>query len=68
MRDLDIEVIGASHPDAYLYVGAGSDTVLLCDKETPKWRNAIALTPDNARKLATALNRMADQAEEVPGG
>jgi hypothetical protein len=63
VRDLDIEVIGAEYPDAYLYVGSGADCVLLCDYRTPKWKNGIGLTPSNARKLATALVRMADQAD-----
>ena len=63
MRDLDIEVVGGEYPDSYLYVGSGDHIVLLCDKDAPKWRNGVVLTPENARKLATALNRMADQSE-----
>ena len=69
-RDLDVEVIGGTYPEAYLYVGSGDDCVLLCDRNAPKWRNAVGLTPDNARKLAAALVRMADQSERPipPGG
>ena len=63
-RDLEIEVIGGDHPEAYLYVGSGDNIVLLCDHNTPKWKNAVGMTPDNARKLAAALIRMADQSEE----
>lgn len=63
VRDLDVEVIGGEYPDAYLYVGSGDHCVLLCDKDAPKWKNSVGLTPDNARKLAAALVRMADQSE-----
>lgn len=65
IRDLDVEVIGATYPEAYLYVGSGDHCVLLCDLNTPKWKNAVGLTPDNARKLAAALTRMADQSEVI---
>lgn len=63
LRDLDVDVIGGKYPDSYLYVGSGKNVVLLCDKDAPKWRNAVGLTPTNARKLAAALVRMADQSE-----
>lgn len=63
IRDLEIEVIGGTYPDAYLYVGSGDHCVLLADHGAPKWRNAVGLTPENARKLAAALSRMADQSE-----
>lgn len=63
VRDLATEVIGADYPDAYLYVGSGDDCVLLCDHNAPKWRNAVVLTSDNARRLAADLIRMADQSE-----
>lgn len=65
VRDLATEVIGADYPDAYLYVGSGDRIVLLCDKDTPKWRNSVMLTPENARRLAADLIRMADQSERV---
>ena len=65
LRDLDVEVLGGTYPESYLYVGSGVRCVLLCDKDAPKWRNAVGLTPDNARKLAAALVRMADQSERV---
>lgn len=65
MRDLDIEVIGGVYPDEHLYVGSGDQCVLLCDRNTPKWKNAVGLTPESARKLAAALVRMADQAEDA---
>lgn len=64
MRELDIEVIGGDYPQEYLYVGSGDQCVLLCDRNAPKWRNAVGLTPENARKLARALERMADQSEQ----
>ena len=60
---LHVEVIGGTYPEAYLYVGSGDNVVLLCDRDTPRWRNGVGLTPDNARKLAAALVRMADQSE-----
>ena len=65
VRNLATEVVGADYPDAYLYVGSGDRVVLLCDKDAPKWRNAVMLTPDNARRLAADLVRMADQSEQV---
>lgn len=68
VRNLATEVIGADYPDAYLYVGSGDRVVLLCDHDTPKWRNAVMLTPDNARRLAANLVRMADQSEETDRG
>jgi hypothetical protein len=64
-RTLDVEVIGGDYLESYLYVGSGDHCVLLCDHSTPKWKNAIGLTPDNARKLAAALVAMADQSEET---
>lgn len=63
--NLSVEVIGGAYPEAYLYVGSGDHCVLLCDKDTPKWRNSVGLTPGNARKLAAALVRMAEQSESV---
>ena len=63
LRALDVEVIGGTYPESYLYVGSGDHCVLLCDLNAPKWRNAVGLTPDNARKLAAALMAMADQSE-----
>lgn len=65
IRDLDIEVLGGTYPDEYLYVGSGDHCVLLAEHNVPKWRNAVGLSPENARKLAAALNRMADQSEQV---
>lgn len=61
--DLRVEVIGGTYPNAYLYVGSGDQLVLLCDHNAPKWRNGIPLTPFQARRLAAALVRMADQSE-----
>lgn len=66
VRNLATEVIGAAYPDAYLYVGSGDRVVLLCEHgDMPRWRNGVGLTPQNARRLAADLIRMADQSEEM---
>lgn len=63
--DLNIEVID---PEGigYFYVGSGDRCVLLAEMNVPKWRNSVGLTPENARKLAAALTKMADQSESEP--
>lgn len=65
VRNLATEVIGADYPDAYFYVASGDHLVLICEHgDLPRWRNSVGLTPDNARRLAADLIRMADQSEE----
>lgn len=59
---LRVPVYGGG-PDEYLYTGSGDHCVLLASHDAPQWRNAYVLTPDAARKLAAALNRMADNSE-----
>lgn len=67
-HNLAVEVMGGSE-DEYVYVGHGLDCVLVCEHgDIPKWRNAFALTPDAARRLAGILTEQADAADATEPG
>ncbi len=64
---LHVPVMGGDEVGAWLYVASGDSVVLLCEHgDAPRWRNAMGLTPDAARKLGNALIAMAWQADH-PG-
>ena len=55
---------GGRDPDAYFYVAAGADCVLLCERgDAARWRGAVMFTADEARRLGMRLMVMADRAE-----
>ena len=57
---------GERDPGAYFYVCHGDDLVMLCQHgDAARWKNAVAFTADEARKLGMALMAQADAAEQV---
>lgn len=59
---------GRRDPDAHFYVGHGADCVLLCENGVAaRWKNAVAFTPDEARRLGMELMAQADAAEDAGG-
>ena len=57
---------GHRDPSAYFYVGHGADCVLLCENGVAaRWPDAVAFTPDEARRLGMRLMAQADAAEVV---
>ena len=55
---------GGRDPDAWFYVAAGQDCVLLCEHgDAARWRGAVMFTADEARRLGMRLMVMADRAE-----
>lgn len=62
--DLDADCIGGGNA----YVGHGSDCVMIAfTAEVGWWRNSAWFTPEQARRLAAALVRQADHADELRG-
>jgi hypothetical protein len=63
LSDLQAECFGGGRA----YVGHGEDIVLLAfTQEVGWWRNSVALSPEQARRLAAILTAQADATEEEP--
>jgi hypothetical protein len=61
----DAECIGGGQA----YVGHGEDIILLAfTEEVCWWRNSVALSPDQARRLATRLTQQADATDKPESG